>query len=341
MGNLHGGNGGVLPRPRDGCHTPGAGRSAVREDQNDLDTKRAGRQVWNKQRKDEVLIDVEDVSLGHDIRQRWNERAEWVWSESTVHEPLVEVETFERAQDIFAAGGRKKSRNRQRVRRPYILRSLIHCGLCGRRMQGHWHRERAFYRCRYPSEYAHANRLAHPTNVYLGERDVLAPLDDWLAGLFAPHRVRDTLRALCDAQEATPDPAADEIERKLDDCDAKLASYRAALDAGAEPAVVAAWIAEVQAERAAFERRRKPQARQERLNEQEIAAMVDALGGIGAALEAADLHDKADLYRKLGLGLLDQPHQRVVTAEINLDSSRWGYGSCPRGDLNPHPLLGD
>ena len=29
-----------------------------------------GRQVWNKQRKDEVLIDVEDVALGHESRMR-------------------------------------------------------------------------------------------------------------------------------------------------------------------------------------------------------------------------------------------------------------------------------
>jgi site-specific DNA recombinase len=31
-----------------------------------------GRQVWNKQRKDEILIDVEDVALGHETRMRWN-----------------------------------------------------------------------------------------------------------------------------------------------------------------------------------------------------------------------------------------------------------------------------
>ncbi len=306
-----------------------------------LNPRYTGRQVWNKQRKDEVLIDVEDVSLGHDVRQRWNERDEWVWSESAVHEPLIEVETFERAQEILAAGGRKKVRNRRRVRRPYVLRSLVRCGLCDRRMQGHWHRERAFYRCRYPAEYAQASRMTHPPNVYVGERDVLGPLDEWLAGLFAPHRIEDTLRTLHDAQDTAPDPLAEEIARKLGECDSKLAGYRSALDAGAEPAVVAAWIAEVQAERAALERRRKPTAQRERLNEQAIAVMVDALGGIRTALDNADPDDKAEVYRKLGLGLRYQPHQRVVTAEVNLDPTWWGYGSCPRGDLNPHPLLGD
>ena len=35
-----------------------------------------GRQVWNKQRRDEVLIDVEDVALGHESKMRWNDTAE-------------------------------------------------------------------------------------------------------------------------------------------------------------------------------------------------------------------------------------------------------------------------
>jgi hypothetical protein len=28
--------------------------------------------VWNRQRRDEVLIDINDVALGHQTRQRWN-----------------------------------------------------------------------------------------------------------------------------------------------------------------------------------------------------------------------------------------------------------------------------
>lgn len=32
-----------------------------------------GFEVWNKQRKDEVLLDVEDVALGHQTKMRWNE----------------------------------------------------------------------------------------------------------------------------------------------------------------------------------------------------------------------------------------------------------------------------
>jgi hypothetical protein len=45
------------------------------------------RQVWNKQRKDEILLDVQDVAVGYETRMRWNEASRWVWSETTAHEP--------------------------------------------------------------------------------------------------------------------------------------------------------------------------------------------------------------------------------------------------------------
>jgi site-specific DNA recombinase len=31
-----------------------------------------GRQVWNRQRKEEVLLNVDDVALGHETKLRWN-----------------------------------------------------------------------------------------------------------------------------------------------------------------------------------------------------------------------------------------------------------------------------
>ena len=37
-----------------------------------------GHQVWSKQRKDEVLIDVDDVALGHTTKLRWNDSASWI-----------------------------------------------------------------------------------------------------------------------------------------------------------------------------------------------------------------------------------------------------------------------
>jgi hypothetical protein len=43
--------------------------------------------VWNRQRKDEVLLDVEDVALGCTTKMRWNDTEQWIWSEEIVHTP--------------------------------------------------------------------------------------------------------------------------------------------------------------------------------------------------------------------------------------------------------------
>jgi len=39
-----------------------------------------GYQVWGHQRRDEVLLDVNDVAAGHVSRMRWNDTARWIWS---------------------------------------------------------------------------------------------------------------------------------------------------------------------------------------------------------------------------------------------------------------------
>src|SRR6266496_542966 len=68
-----------------------------------------GRQVWNRQRKDEVLLDVHDVALGHTTKMRWNEAGKWIYSEEVVHPPIIDAETFQRAQDVLAARERAPS----------------------------------------------------------------------------------------------------------------------------------------------------------------------------------------------------------------------------------------
>jgi site-specific DNA recombinase len=174
-----------------------------------------GRQVWNKQRKDEILLDVEDVGLGHVTKQRWNEREAWVWSDKVVHEPLIDVELFERVQEIMAArGADRTTRERTKTAHRYVLRGLLYCDLCGRRMQGQQTRGELYYRCRYANEYALANHVQHPRNVYLAERELLGPLDQWLTTSFAPHRFEDTIDALFAAQAQEPvDPGLHAADR--------------------------------------------------------------------------------------------------------------------------------
>ena len=67
-----------------------------------INPRYTGHQVWNKQRKDEVLIDVEDVALGHTTKLRWNESGKWLWSDKIVQPPIIDRETFDQVQAIVA-----------------------------------------------------------------------------------------------------------------------------------------------------------------------------------------------------------------------------------------------
>jgi hypothetical protein len=183
----------------------------------------SGHQVWNKQRKDEVLLDVEDVALGHETRMRWNDPQTWVRSATPSHPAIVTAETFQQAQDTIAASRRgDKPRMPRGTPRTYQLRSLLFCGLCTRRMQGNWNHGVAHYRCRYPNEYSLANHVQHPRTVYLREDQVIPSLDRWVSTIFRPDSIERTLDQLADSQ---PDPDAETLANRaaLAECDKKLA----------------------------------------------------------------------------------------------------------------------
>jgi site-specific DNA recombinase len=297
-----------------------------------------GRQVWNKQRKDEVLIDVEDVGLGHETKMRWNDRDKWICSEQIVHEPIIDVETFQRAQEIAAAkGAGRTTRERTRTQHRYVLRGLLHCGICGRRMQGQKSRDQLLYRCRYPNEYGLANKTEHPRNVYLAERDLIGPLDTWLSTCFAPHRLTATIHDLYEAQpELDVDPGAVAAAKAVEECDRALGRHRAALEAGADVNLVTSWITETQARRAEAKARLVARPLPQRLTKEQIAELIERLGDIRNVLAAADTDRKAEVYRQLQLHATYYPGKRLVRIETSLDAHSWGYGKCPRGDLNPH-----
>ncbi|MGA5504952.1 recombinase family protein [Streptomyces umbrinus] len=54
-----------------GAGSPGRGARAQAIPQNPRYT---GYQVWNQQRKEELLIDVDNVALGHRTQQTWNKK---------------------------------------------------------------------------------------------------------------------------------------------------------------------------------------------------------------------------------------------------------------------------
>ncbi len=271
-----------------------------------------GYEVWNKQRKDEVLIDVDDVALGHVTKMRWNDTDQWITSTEPTHEALVSRELFDTVQSMF--GSRKGPSTRTPTqRRHYVLTGLLRCAVCGRRMQGHWVHERAYYRCKFTQDYP-GGAVDHPRNVYVKEDAVVPSLDAWLASLFDDDHIADTCSRLAGISE--PDPAAQEREATLRaaiaDCDRKLANYRTLLDHEDAVTVAASWIADTQRERKQLERQLGRDVPGDQLTPEQVKALVKALKGIVSVLAEAEPADKTELYDQLGISLAYDPDGTVT-----------------------------
>jgi site-specific DNA recombinase len=299
-----------------------------------------GRQVWNRQRKDEVLLDVNDVAQGHVTKLRWNSQEEWIWSDGKVHPPIVSANDFLLAQRILSGrGGRHTSQTRKRTARVYLLRGLLSCSACDRRMSSHWVNKAAYYRCRFPEEYALANKVSHPLNVYIREDRIVPRLDQWLANLFEPGHIERTLDALARAPRAAShqDVAVAAARREIAEADRKLARHRAALEAGADPAVVTGWIKDVQTAKAEAESRLRLAGPPPtpNLDRDQLAMMIRAMGDMVKVLADADRARKAKVYAGLGLRLTYYPVQSRVL--ISQASARRHIGDqfVSEGGLEP------
>ncbi|MFC4018977.1 hypothetical protein ACFOW4_13630 [Micromonospora sp. GCM10011542] len=129
-----------------------------------------------------------------------------------------------------------------------------------------------------------------------------------------------------------PPPTGTAAQTIITECDTKLERYRAALDAGADPAVVTGWIAQTQADRplAEADPRTIAGTTPRRMSRAEITALVTALSDITTVLRDADPADNAEVYRQLGLRLNYQPETQTVRAEVDLSAHRRAMG-CVRG----------
>ncbi len=125
--------------------------------------------------------------MGHETKMRWNDEDEWIWSAEVVHQPLIDEETFAAVRHQMQTGRQRAVHRKPRSSpRPFVLRRLISCGLCGRRMEATWNHGRAHYRCRYPGAYALSNGIEHPKALYVREDAIVVRLDNWLAQVFDP-----------------------------------------------------------------------------------------------------------------------------------------------------------
>ncbi|GAB1690846.1 recombinase family protein [Krasilnikovia sp. M28-CT-15] len=106
-----------------------------------------GRQVWNRQSIDHHETRPGDKGSrppGSKPTRTWNPRNQWEISPLDAHPALVSEADFLHVQRITAlATPDDGNLDRYRLTGPLI------CGLCGRRMEGHWAHGRARYRCRH------------------------------------------------------------------------------------------------------------------------------------------------------------------------------------------------
>jgi hypothetical protein len=288
-----------------------------------LDNPRyTGYAFFGRWTKYETLLDPDDVAAGHVVRFRRASADRVVRSREQAHPAIVSVETFTQAQlrrRSCSAGGirnlGKSERTRTTGTRPYALRGLVRCGLCGRRMQGAVIRKReTYYRCLARTLAPGSAALAgHPGTVNLREFDVVEPLNAWIGFLFAKVNVGRTVAALVASQDGDAKPSEYEVAKKrLTDVEGRLKRFQDAIAAGIDPSAVVDAINEAQAQRAAAWAELEGAPAPTLITDAEVYAMVDSLGDVGAALKDADTDSLERLYRELGLGLCYQPHERAV-----------------------------
>jgi site-specific DNA recombinase len=188
----------------------------------------------------------------------------------------------------------------------------------------------SYYRCRYGAEHAASAQLPHPKTVYLREADLLPQLDGWLASIFDPGHVDHTCRALAEESDVSEHHEIEvgRLEGAVKDCRTRLDRYRAALDAGTDPHLVAGWIDEVRREQADAERRLAELRHvPDRLDAAEIRAAVEHIGGLVPILRAGAPADRAAFYEAVGLRGDYNPHERTVTVEARVRMDRVGGGT--------------
>jgi site-specific DNA recombinase len=68
------------------------------------------------------------------------------------------------------------------------------------------------------------------------------------------------------------------------------------------------------------------------MSEDQIALIVDALGGLLGLLADADPRDRADIYARVGLQMVYRPGTETVLAQVTSSAVDGVANVCPRTD---------
>ncbi|MGI5219207.1 hypothetical protein [Nocardia sp. CA-290969] len=285
-----------------------------------------GYAVFGRWAKKEELIDPDDVAAGYAIRFVRATADRVIRSKRPAHPAIVSVETFTEAHLIrrsrAGASNRERARNtRSRTTtRPYLLRGLITCDICGRKMQAGIIRGGVYYRC-------HSKTLApgspvsaeHPKTVNLREPTLADPLNRWLAGLFSKQQRAQTLEFLLEAHNTDDsDLRRSIIKARIAEANQKLERYTRAIEAGIDPSSLVAAMNAAQADRAAAQVELDTIPRPVQVTARELTGIIDSHGDIRARLDAGDPLDKMELYKALEVQIRYQPIQRRAQVSAGL-----------------------
>ncbi len=283
-----------------------------------------GHQVWNRQRRDEVLLDVDDVALGHETRMRWNDETAWVVSQELAHEPLVDDELAAAVRERLAARARSTGpRAAHAADREYPLRGLLSCALCGRRMQGTMRGTRAYYRCPNSSAAHGEGRVS----LYLREAVPVRLVDEWLAAELAVEAQATTATELAERCGPTPDEQAriTAARARVAEIDRKIARLAEAFEAGLSPDSFAALDRRYQAERASALAETAP-APASGLSAKEFREALADAARLATRLERASASQRRAIYDALGLDLRWDPAERSLHARVAPRGAKRGVG---------------
>jgi site-specific DNA recombinase len=126
--------------------------------------------------------------------QRWAHASDWVISSRPAHPALVSEADLVAAQAVRAA--RATSDNNHH--REYRLTGLLHCGVCGRRLDAHWVNNRPGYRCRHGQarERPAGDNEEREPYIYVREDELLHDLATTLTAAGHPTPTTDEILAL-------------------------------------------------------------------------------------------------------------------------------------------------
>lgn len=306
--------------PRGWAHT--AIRTILRNE------KYLGQAVWGKQARIEELYDLDDVAAGYTTHQRWTAGENWVYGPEDAHPALVGKELWDAVQARIAvrtAQAQKSTRSPRATRTPYLLRGMLHCGICERKMQGAVAHGTLRYRCLATQTRALPAYLAHhPRALYVREDAVVKALDRWI-----PTLADSEWLAACQEPEPATLARHEHLASRLADIDKATRNLVSAIESGTDPEVIQPRLAQLRAERNHTAHEMGKLGRHDLMTSADIESLTAELGGLGAILEQADPADKTSVYQALGLHLQYQPDQNLViaTADLGRVLSRVGGGT--------------